>query len=45
MKVTSVESCYRQARERLGEKLREVLKAHVVRYCPIDTFETELAAE
>jgi RNA polymerase sigma factor (sigma-70 family) len=45
MKVTSVESCYRQARERLAEKLREVVKAHVMRYCPVDAFETEFAAE
>ncbi len=45
MKVTSVESCYRQARARLGEKLRDVLKAHVMRYCPLDAFDSEFAEE
>jgi RNA polymerase sigma factor (sigma-70 family) len=45
MKVTSVESCYRQARERLGEKLREVLKSYVMRYCPVDKLDAEFAEQ
>lgn len=45
MPATSVQNCYRRASERLAEKLRETLRAHVLRYCPVDEARPEIELE
>jgi RNA polymerase sigma factor (sigma-70 family) len=45
MKVTAVESAYRQARDRLGEILRETVRSQVRRYCLFEAAESEFAEE
>jgi len=45
MKLTSAENCYRQAKLRLEEKLRDTLRQHVMRYSPIDAANVEFTLE
>jgi RNA polymerase sigma factor (sigma-70 family) len=45
MKLTSAENCYRQAKLRLEERLRDTLRQHVMRYSPIDAANVEFTLE
>lgn len=45
LKPASVDNYYRHARNRLGEKLRELVAQHVSRYAPDDKFDEEMDLE
>ena len=45
LKLTTVENYFRHARERLGEKLRDLVRQHVGRYSPPELAANEFALE